>query len=81
MYFENIEQLQSYVEQLEVEENDQLMIMAGEKSSLFINQLISYLNSKGINFLEEFFLVFWLRQNIPNKDLLYINIALSLLLW
>lgn len=50
MYFETLKQLQSYVEQLKIEEKDQLMIMVGEESSVFINELIGYLNSKGINF-------------------------------
>lgn len=50
MYFETIEQLQSYVDRLEIEGKDQFMIMAGEKSSIFVNELISYLNSKSINF-------------------------------
>ena len=30
MYFETLKQLQSYVEQLKIEEKDQLMIMVGE---------------------------------------------------
>ncbi|HHW68193.1 MAG TPA: FIST domain-containing protein [Epulopiscium sp.] len=50
MYLKTINQLQSYVDQLEIKEKDQLMIIVGEQSSKVIYDLISYLNSKNINF-------------------------------
>ena len=58
MYLEAMSTLKEYIENLKVESSEQLMLLVAENSASEVDELINYLNSKNISFLEEFTLDF-----------------------
>lgn len=50
MYFKDVDKLQQYVKNLELLDDEQLMVLIGDKSSEFVNFLISFMNRNRINF-------------------------------
>lgn len=50
MYFETLSQLTSYVDSIELDMSEQLMILVGDNSSESVAEMSNYLNSKNIRF-------------------------------
>lgn len=50
MYLETIKQAKEFIKGLKIEEKEQLMILAGDNSTQYVEELINFLNDKRINF-------------------------------
>jgi len=50
MYFESLSQIKSYVDSIDLNPSEQLMILVGDNSSESVGELSDYLNSKNITF-------------------------------
>lgn len=50
MYFKLFDELKTYIDEVKLKPNEQFMILTGEKSSPYIDELINDLNSRNIKF-------------------------------
>lgn len=71
MFLKTSEEVKSYIDNLNLTENDTLMILVGEKSSNDLELIREYLNNKDIRFLVEYILDYWLKTSVWNMDLSY----------